>query len=104
VPRLANVAALKDFSTAIISTTAEITRQIGRMDLIYQALHEVYQPDDCIGFKYLIDDVLEDVALQQGEQLLQDMAIIYYLQNMEAWKWHLSRYCDWQLLNLNATR
>jgi ferritin-like metal-binding protein YciE len=84
LPRLATLAGFKGLKDAIENSSSEIARQIGRMDEIYKELNEVHQPDSCKGFKSLIEEVFVDIDLHQGSQSLQDMSIIYYLQNIES--------------------
>ncbi|MGY3212039.1 DUF892 family protein [Mucilaginibacter sp. HD30] len=84
LPRLAALAAFQDLKDALAETTVEIKRQLARMKDIFGSLNAEQAPDDCKGIKRLIDDVFEDIDLQRGSQRLQDMSIIYYLQNIES--------------------
>ena len=84
LPELKDMATFADLKHAIEETTAEVEKQIARMDLIYALLDSEPSDENCNGLKGLVDDAFEAVKQQSNSMELRDMSILFYLQNIES--------------------
>jgi len=84
LPSLLDQAQFSDLRNAILDTVANVEKQIARMQLIYTLLDAEVNRGSIHGLAGLIDDAFEAIAEQEGEAELQDLSIIFYLQNIES--------------------
>jgi ferritin-like metal-binding protein YciE len=84
LPAIMNLATSADLKEAIIDTSDDIRTEIVRMDEIFEIIKEIYEPGTCQFFSGLIEDLFNGVKQEEGNPVLQDMGIIYYLQNVES--------------------
>ena len=84
LPSLAKQAQFTDLRKAIKDTVADVEKQIARMQLIYTLMDAEVNRGSIHGLSGLIDDAFEAIAEQSGDAELQDLSIIFYLQNIES--------------------
>ncbi|WP_421944716.1 DUF892 family protein [Pedobacter sp.] len=84
LPMLLVEAQFTVLKNAIEDTVANVEKQIARMQLIYTLLDADPAKGSIKGVTGLIDDAFEAIYQQQGEAELQDLSIIFYLQNIES--------------------
>lgn len=84
LPSLAGQAQFSELKKAIIETVEDVEKQIARMQLIYTLLDAEVVSGSIHGLTGLIDDAFEAINEQRGERELQDLSIIFYLQNIES--------------------
>ncbi|PWS28310.1 hypothetical protein DHW03_00170 [Pedobacter yonginense] len=82
LPALANEAEFSELKKAIHDTVDEVEKQIARMQLIYTLLDAEVSKGSIYGLSGMIDDAFEAINEQVGEPELQDLSIIFYLQNI----------------------
>jgi len=82
LPALANEAVFSELKNAIQDTVDEVEKQIARMQLIYTLLDAEVSKGSIYGLSGMIDDAFEAINEQVGEPELQDLSIIFYLQNI----------------------
>lgn len=69
---------------AMEETVSNVGEQIVRMQLIYTMLDAEYSEGSIKGLSGLVEDAFESIAEHEGEPALQDLSIIFYLQNIES--------------------
>jgi ferritin-like metal-binding protein YciE len=84
LPAVLNVASSTDLKESIEQTINDIRLELVRLDEIFQIIKEVYEPGTCKFFSGLIEDLFNTVKQEHGNLPLQDLGIIYYLQNIES--------------------
>lgn len=84
LPLLAAEAQFTDLEKAIQDTVQNIEKQIARMQMIYTLLDAEVADGSIRGLIGMIDDAFEAIKNQNGEPALQDLSIIFYLQNIES--------------------
>ncbi|RYF26750.1 MAG: DUF892 family protein [Flavobacteriales bacterium] len=87
VYRLPSLAAEADFfelKQAIDETVQAVEKQIARMQMIYTLLDAEPNSGSINGLTGMIDDAFMAINEQHGEPELQDLSIIFYLQNIES--------------------
>ena len=84
LPQVADIAKFSGLKDVIAATTSDVARQLQRIEQIYVLLDQTYHDEECRGLIGLIDEVFGNVDKEHGNKKLQDMAIIYYLQNIES--------------------
>lgn len=83
-PELATRADFKDIRLAINETVEDVEKQIVRMDCIYKKLNDEPRMGPCYGLKALLDEAAAAINQQTDDATLRDMAILFYLQNIES--------------------
>lgn len=83
-PAFSSYAAFKDIRLAIEETVEDVRKQVERMRRIYELLGEEMEAGPCLGMTALLDEAAEAVEQQTEDMALRDMAILYYLQNIES--------------------
>lgn len=83
-PAVLSLATFADLKGAIEDSISELQNQISRMREIYQIMKQNYEPAACKMFSGLIDDLFYGAKHEDNTPELRDMAIIYYLQNIES--------------------
>ena len=69
---------------AIEQTKIDVERQVARIQMIYTMLDAQNRDGSINGLTGLIEDAFEAIEQQEGEAALQDLSIIFYLQNIES--------------------
>ncbi|WP_316809365.1 DUF892 family protein [Pedobacter agri] len=99
LPLIIDEARFKDLRNAIAETVGNVEKQIARMQLIYTLLDSDPSKGSINGLSGLIEDAFEAVQEQKGEPELQDLSIIFYLQNIES-----IEMASFQILQMAAIR
>lgn len=84
LPVLATEAKFSDLKNAIEETMGGVQNQLARMQMIYTFLDAEVSSGSIHGLIGLVDDAFESIKQQDGEAELQDLSIIFYLQNIES--------------------
>lgn len=84
LPKLLDEVQFAVLKNAVEDTVKNVEKQIARMQLIYTLLDADPVKGSIHGISGLIDDAFEAIYEQQGEAELQDLSIIFYLQNIES--------------------
>lgn len=84
LPLLQDEVQFSQLKNAIEDTVKNVEKQIARMQLIYTLLDADPTHGSIHGISGLIEDAFEAINEQQGESELQDLSIIFYLQNIES--------------------
>lgn len=80
---IAGTTTFKDLNNPIKETIDETEKQIAFMDDIYAALQKHYSFDTCSNLISLLEDEFTSIHQQGDDELLRDMCILSYLQNIE---------------------
>ena len=99
LPLLAAEAQFSELKNAMEETISDVEKQIARMQMIYTLLDAEVSNGSIHGLSGLIDDAFEAIDGQQGEPELQDLSIIFYLQNIES-----VEMASFQILQMAAVR
>jgi len=83
-PELASQAYFADLKHAIMETVDDVKKQVARMDIIYDCLGAQNTTTSCNGLIAMVDEAFTTIDEQKGDTALRDMAILFYLQNMES--------------------
>lgn len=84
LPELREEAEFVDLKQAIDKTLEDVEKQINRMQMIYTLLEADMSTTNVNGLSGLIDDAFDAISNQKDEPALQDLSIIFYLQNIES--------------------
>ncbi|WP_316831642.1 DUF892 family protein [Pedobacter aquatilis] len=84
LPALGEEAQFGELKNAIAETVSDVERQLTRIQLIYTLLDRSVERASIFGVSGLIEDAYDGIARQRGDQKLQDLSIIFYLQNIES--------------------
>ncbi|WP_442587062.1 DUF892 family protein [Pedobacter sp. AW31-3R] len=84
LPEIADQAQFSDLKNAIHETINDVQKQVARMQMIYTLLDAEVSIGSIHGLTGLINDAYEAIQEQSGEAELQDLSIIFYLQNIES--------------------
>jgi len=83
-PEMASQAHFADLNHAILETVDDVKKQIARMDIIYERLGAENKTTGCNGLAGMIEEAFTAIHEQKDDTALRDMAILFYLQNMES--------------------
>ena len=83
-PEIADQAYFADLNQAITETVDDIKKQIIRMDEMYAILGVKNQVIGCTGLAAMIEEAFTAINAQKEDTALRDMAILFYMQNMES--------------------
>jgi len=83
-PEIAGEAHFEDLNQAIMETVDDVKKQIVRMDEIYEILDAENKATGCEGLAVMIEEAFTAIADQHDDIALRDMAILFYLQNIES--------------------
>ncbi|WP_302865245.1 DUF892 family protein [Mucilaginibacter sp. L3T2-6] len=83
-PEIAGEAHFKDLNYAIMETVDDVKKQIERMNRIYEQLGAENKATGCQGLAGMIEEAFTAIGEQRDDAALRDMAILFYLQNMES--------------------
>ncbi|MCZ4224819.1 DUF892 family protein [Pedobacter rhodius] len=84
LPSLVDEVQFSELKEAIIQTVNDVQKQIARMEIIYALLDAEISKTSIRGLSGMIDDAFDAINAQKGEPELQDLSIIFYLQNIES--------------------
>ncbi|HTK19126.1 MAG TPA: DUF892 family protein [Mucilaginibacter sp.] len=84
LPAFAQQASFKDICFAIEETVEDVRKQIERMRKIYVLLSVEPLMGPCLGLTALLDEAATAIQHENGDTMLRDMAILFYLQNIES--------------------
>lgn len=84
LPALAESAGFSNLKLAIMELHGDVIKQIYRMDQIYQLLNLQHNSATCIGMNTLLKEMFDGINPQNGEKVLSDLSLIFYLQNIES--------------------
>ncbi|WP_413669657.1 DUF892 family protein [Mucilaginibacter sp. Mucisp86] len=80
---IAGTSNFKDLNNPIKETIDETEKHIALMDSIYLALQKHYSFDQCNHLIALLEDEFTAIHQQDNDELLRDMRLLSYLQNIE---------------------
>jgi len=80
---VAGMAHFKDIFHALNETADDVEKQIFRMEMIYSLMNAKYRDGVCSGMTGMLDEALVAIYEEDGDTALRDMAILFYLQNIE---------------------
>ncbi|MDP9080503.1 MAG: DUF892 family protein [Bacteroidota bacterium] len=83
-PEIANESHFEDLNQAILETVDDVKKQIIRMDEIYARLGAENTTTGCNGLAGMIEEAFTAIGEQKDDKALRDMAILFYMQNMES--------------------
>jgi len=84
LPSLAAEAEFSELKQAIDETVQAVEQQVARILMIYALLDSTPNSGSINGLTGMIDDAFMAINEQHGEPELQDLSIIFYLQNIES--------------------
>lgn len=84
MPTLASKAEFSELVQVIGETVADVEKQIARIEMIYSILDAQVSYASINGMSGMIQDAFEAINNHPREPELRDMAIIFYLQNIES--------------------
>ncbi|WP_285008365.1 DUF892 family protein [Pedobacter faecalis] len=84
LPELHQQAHFADLRNAIQETITAVEEQLTRLQMIYTILDADVTYDSSSGLTGLIEDAFQAIESQSDEPELQDLSIIFYLQNIES--------------------
>ncbi len=84
LPELASQAHFSDLKNAINETVEDVEKQIARMKMIYLLLGNEPSDVQCSGLVAMVEDAYDDIHRNGEDAVMQDMAILFYLQNIES--------------------
>lgn len=80
---IAKLAHFKDLFFAIRETADDIENQIARMEEIYRLMDAQHGESACGGMTAMLDEAMLAMYEEGDDNALRDMAILFYLQNIE---------------------
>jgi len=80
---VAGLAHFKDIFHALNETADDVEKQIFRMQMIYSLMDTKYREGICSGMTGMLDEALVAIYEEDSDTALRDMAILFYLQNIE---------------------
>jgi len=84
LPKIANETHFSDLRAAILETMDDVEKQLARMEIIYNILDAERAEANFSGLAGLVDDAFTDITLHSSEPELRDLAIAFYMQNIES--------------------
>lgn len=84
LPQILDNAYFADLRDAISETVEDVSRQMLRMDEIYQIMGATVSDGSSGGLTGLIDDSFKDISRHGSNPELRDMSILFYLHNIES--------------------
>lgn len=84
LPEAAEQAHFRDVRLAVEETIADVEKQIKRMNEIFNLLSAEQSEENCYGMTALLDEALMAIHHHADDAALRDMAILFYLQNIES--------------------
>ncbi|MBE9584255.1 DUF892 family protein [Mucilaginibacter sp. JRF] len=99
LPVLADNVYLQDLRLGIGETFDDVQMQIHRMDEIFSLLDTEFSMNHCEGMNSMFEDAFADVHLTAEKSTLCDLAILYYMSNIESMEM-----ASFQLLRMTAIK
>ena len=84
LPEIQDQPAFSDLQQAIEKTLKTVTEQLNRIEEIYLILNVKSSIENCEGMISLIEESYLNIHKHSDEQVLRDMSIIFYMQNIES--------------------
>ena len=84
LPEAASAAHFADVRHAINETKDDVQKQIDRMNKIFDLLSAEQSESSCYGMTALLDEALLAINHHADDNALRDMAILFYMQNIES--------------------
>ncbi len=84
LPKIADEAHFSDLRYAILETMEDVEKQLARMEIIYNILDAERSDASYSGLSGLVDDAFTDIVLHSAEPEFRDLAIAFYMQNIES--------------------
>jgi ferritin-like metal-binding protein YciE len=84
LPEAAVAAHFADVRHAMDETKEDVQKQIERMNGIFELMGAEQSDVACHGMVALLDEALIAIHDQDGDDVLRDMAILFYMQNIES--------------------
>lgn len=84
LPKIAEETHFSDLRYAILETMDDVEKQMARMEIIYNILDAERSAGNFSGLAGLVDDAFADITLHSAEPELRDLAIAFYMQNIES--------------------
>ena len=83
-PELADRANFLDVKNAILETTLDVENQILRISEILALMNKIHSSANCNGMIAMLEEAFAAVKDQNEPTPKRDMAILYYMQNIES--------------------
>jgi ferritin-like metal-binding protein YciE len=83
-PRLAREAHFSDLKNAIMETMQDVENQVARMEEIFSLLNVPISPAKCESLVTLLEETLAEIDIYKDDTALRDMAILFYMHNIES--------------------
>jgi ferritin-like metal-binding protein YciE len=99
LPEASGLASFRDIRNAVDETREDVVKQIERMNEIFQLLGAEQSDEPCYGMITLLDEALQAIHHHADDAALRDMAILFYLQNIES-----IEQASFQVLQMAAVR
>jgi len=84
LPELLEQAHFSDLKAAILQTIDHVEKEISRMEMIYTILDSNYSDYKSKGLSGLVEDAFAAIQEHGRDKELRDLAILFYLQNIES--------------------
>ena len=84
LPEIAAHASFADLKSVLLETCEDIRGQVLRMDQIYIVLDGTHGEQADGTMTGLIADTLQSVYKQSDDEVMRDLSILYYMQNIES--------------------
>jgi ferritin-like metal-binding protein YciE len=84
LPEIMEQVNFTDLRFAIEETMEDVENQIVRMEQVFTLFETSYCMDGCNDMINYIEQAFKQIHLHSTDEALRDMAILYYLQNMES--------------------
>jgi len=84
LPEVIEQAGFADLRFAIQETMDDVEKQIKRMEEVFALLDTAYSLEECSDMINYVEQAFKPIHKHGADEELRDMAILYYLQNMES--------------------
>jgi len=84
LPEAAEAAHFTDVRHAVLETRDDVKKQIARMNEIFALLGAKQSDENCYSMTALLDEALLAIHHHADDAALRDMAILFYMQNIES--------------------
>jgi ferritin-like metal-binding protein YciE len=83
-PEIADDVEYKDLHDAMLDTINDVEKQMARMELILTLLDSTIKEESYNGIEGLVKEAFNSIKIHRQNHELRDLAIVYYLQNIES--------------------
>lgn len=84
LPGIADQVEYKDLHDAIMETVGDVEKQMARIELVLTLLDAVVSEENYGGIMGLVEEAFDAIKPHSGNHELRDLAIAYYMQNIES--------------------